>query len=221
MFSVYSRNSHNAVPVNRPSGELNLPSFVVRCHSAPVESKRFLASIGNPGHVEFIAGIITNALFISKGHRRDTRLYLVMEDSEDYSRTLLIDGSRMGNLGGLHEYALLSACAVALEEASQLHKGQMITAVNGIEVQAISFEWLVKRLAAEGSCYLLDHKGDPASGIDLCADSVFILSDHVPMPRKSFNSMKRQGVKTVSLGSTLLFASQCITLLHQLVESPG
>ena len=92
---------------------------------------------------------------------------------------------------------------------------------NGIEVEVISFEWLVKRLAAEGICYLLDHKGDPASGIDLCADSVFILSDHVPMPRKSFNSMKRQGVKTVSLGSTLLFASQCITLLHQLVESPG
>ncbi|MBT3426003.1 MAG: tRNA (pseudouridine(54)-N(1))-methyltransferase TrmY [Gammaproteobacteria bacterium] len=196
-----------------------MPCFVVRCHSAPVEPERFLASIGSPGHVEFIAGIITNALFISQAHRRDTRLYLVFEDSRDFSRTLLIDGASIGDLGGLHERALLSACAVALERALKLDKGETVIAGNGIVVEAISFEWLVKRLATEHNCYLLHRKGVNATAGELRSDSVFILSDHVPMQKKSFNSMKRQGVKMVSLGPTLLFASQCITLLHQLAEA--
>ncbi len=196
-----------------------MPSFVVRCHSAPVESKRFMASIGSPRHVEFIAGIITDALFIAQDHRRDTRLYLVFEDSRDFSRTLLIDGASMGDLGGLHEQALLTACATALEQAGKLIKGQAVVAGNGIVVETISFEWLVKRLAREHNCYLLDRKGVRATAADLGSDDVFILSDHVPMPKKSLSSMKRQGVKVVSLGPTLLFASQCITLLHQLAES--
>ncbi|NMV94424.1 tRNA (pseudouridine(54)-N(1))-methyltransferase TrmY, partial [Vibrio cholerae] len=46
----------------------------------------------------------------------------------------------------------------------------------------------------------------------------FILTDHIPMPKKSGNSMKRLGVEKISLGPKMLFASQCVTLIHNEID---
>jgi tRNA (pseudouridine54-N1)-methyltransferase len=36
----------------------------------------------------------------------------------------------------------------------------------------------------------------------------------MPMPKKSFGTLERLGAEEISLGSTMLFASQCVLLLH-------
>lgn len=45
----------------------------------------------------------------------------------------------------------------------------------------------------------------------------FLLTDHIPMPKTTFHSLERKGTKKITLGSTTLFASQCVALIrHEL-----
>ena len=61
---------------------------------------------------------------------------------------------------------------------------------------------------------MLATKGEYLRHIDLPLDGTFVLTDHIPMPKKTFKSMLRQGVKKISLGPRMLHASQCITLIN-------
>ena len=41
------------------------------------------------------------------------------------------------------------------------------------------------------------------------------------MPKKSFNSLKRLGTEKISLGPTMLFASQCVVLINNELDLAG
>lgn len=42
----------------------------------------------------------------------------------------------------------------------------------------------------------------------------FLLTDHIPMPKKTFHSPAHLGAKKIVLGSRMPFASQCVVLIH-------
>ncbi len=188
--------------------------FILRARKAPVKPEKFLDAVGTGAHVEYLAHNIINALFVSKGHRQDTILTIVLEDSADFSRALTFDGRTLGSLTGLHEKALLGVCASALRASIGLGKAGSIISEHGIAVRTISFEHLVKEKADGRRIFILDRKGQDVQSVEMPDDPVFILTDHIPMPKKTFNSLARLGVEKLSLGTLMLHASQCITLLH-------
>lgn len=188
--------------------------FVVRCRGAPVDPARFLASVGSEPHVEFLAQVVLSAMFIAGGHRDDTILWLVLESSGDYSRTLCLDGRLLGNLQGMHETALLTTLADALSAGRSLSKEERATAGSGITVAALSFEHLVKQKAQSGSLYVLDRRGTDIRESPPPGDAVFVMSDHIPMPRKTLKWLERLGARRVSLGPVTLHTSQCLVLVH-------
>ncbi|MEO2172631.1 MAG: tRNA (pseudouridine(54)-N(1))-methyltransferase TrmY, partial [bacterium] len=69
-----------------------MPEYIVRARKAPTDAGLFVKAIGSAARVEYLAQIMTNCLFVSKGHRRDTTLTLVLEDSTDFSRALSLNG---------------------------------------------------------------------------------------------------------------------------------
>ncbi len=56
--------------------------------------------------------------------------------------------------------------------------------------------------------------GEQAFGDNPC----FLLTDHIPMPKKTFGSLDRLGATKLSLGSRMLFASQCVVLIHHALD---
>ncbi len=188
--------------------------FVVRARQAPVDSKRFLSEVGKDSHVEILAHVLMNALFVAKSHRPDVVVYLVLEGSSDYSRTVIFDATGLGDLGGFHEAALMQSIASALEAAAGLSKDASVQVKPGVSVRATSFEHLVRELASDSSLYMLDRKGTDIRETVLAEDACFILTDHIPMPRKTLNGLQRLGAERISLGAHMLFASQCVVLIH-------
>jgi len=85
---------------------------------------------------------------------------------------------------------------------------------SGVTVQAQSFEKLVQALASDHQLYVMDRKGtsirEQAFGDNPC----FLLTDHIPMPKNTFHTLDRLGTKYISLGRTMLFASQCVVVIH-------
>ncbi|EHH2559557.1 tRNA (pseudouridine(54)-N(1))-methyltransferase TrmY [Vibrio parahaemolyticus] len=189
-------------------------SFVLRARAAPTTSKALLEGVGNEAHTEILAHTIMNTMFVAQSHREDVVVHLVLESTKDYSRTITIRSNDITNIGGFHESTLISAVARALDASVGMGKEQLREVEPGITVRTVSFERLVQELAEDHQLYMLDKKGEFVREAEIGANPCFLLTDHIPMPKKSFNSLKRLGTEKISLGPKMLFASQCVVLIH-------
>jgi len=189
-------------------------SFVLRARAAPTTSQALLEGVGHEAHTEILAHTMMNSMFIAQSHREDVVIHLVLESTKDFSRTITIRSNDITNIGGFHESALIGAVARALDISVGMGKEQLRKVEPGITVRTVSFERLVQELSEEHQLYMLDKKGEFVRNVEIGENPCFLLTDHIPMPKKSFNSLKRLGTKKVSLGPKMLFASQCIVLIH-------
>ncbi|MGF1717201.1 tRNA (pseudouridine(54)-N(1))-methyltransferase TrmY [Photobacterium chitinilyticum] len=189
-------------------------AFVLRARSAPTDSQQLLASVGQEAHTEILAHTLMNAIFVAQSHRDDVVIYLVLESTQDFSRTICFNANEISNIGGFHEQALLSMVAKALDISRGMTKEQERDVDGGITVRTISFEKLVQELAEDYQLFMMDKKGTPIREQEFQGNPCFLLTDHIPMPKKSFNSLKRLGATKISLGPKMLFASQCVVLIH-------
>jgi len=188
--------------------------FVVRARSAPTDSQNLLDAVGKEAHTEILAHALMNAIFVAQSHRADVIVHLVLENSKDYSRTISFHSNDMRDIGGFHEQALLAKVARALDVSGGMGKEERRIVESGITVRTISFEGLVKELSADHQLFVLDRKGTPLRGRAIAGSACFILTDHLPMPKNSLKGLERLGAEKTSLGSKMLFASQCVLLIH-------
>jgi len=189
-------------------------TFVLRARAAPTDSQKLLAGVGREAHTEILAHTLMNAIFVAQSHRDDVVVYLVLESTADFSRTIRFDANAMHDIGGFHEQALLGKIAKALDVSVGMGKEASRPVETGVTVRTISFEHLVAELAETTQLYVMDRKGTPMREQAFAGDPCFLLTDHIPMPKKTFHSLERLGAKKISLGSRMLFASQCVVLIH-------
>ena|SRR5688572_7406309 len=189
-------------------------TFVLRARAAPTDSRKLLAAVGQEAHPEILAHTLMNAIFVAQSHRADVTVYLVLESTQDYSRTIRFDANAMHDIGGFDEHALLGKIARALDASRGMGKDESRPVESGVEVRTSSFERLVQELAEDHQLFAMDRKGTPIREQVFQGKPCFLLTDHIPMPKKTFNSLERLGTKRISLGATMLFASQCVVLIH-------
>ena len=189
-------------------------TFVLRARAAPTESQALLASVGKDAHTEILAHTLMNAVFVAQSHRADVVVYLVLESTQDYSRTIRFDANSMRDIGGFHEQALLGKIAQALDASRGMDKEETRLVESGLSVRTISFERLVQELAADHQLFVMDRKGTSIREQAFEGNPCFLLTDHIPMPKNTFHSLERLGAKKITLGSKMLFASQCVVLIH-------
>ena len=188
--------------------------FVMRARSAPTDSQQLLAAVGQPAHPEILAHTLMNAIFVAQAHRDDVLVHLVLESTRDFSRTISFSSNELGTLGGFDQQALLGKIARALDCSVAMGKEESRDVEPGIRVRTISFEKLVQELAETYPLYVLDKKGIAIREQVFEGDACFLMTDHVPMPKNSLNGLKRLGAIKISLGPKMLFASQCVVLIH-------
>jgi tRNA (pseudouridine54-N1)-methyltransferase len=193
-------------------------TFVLRARAAPTDSQRLLAGVGNDAHTEILAHSLMNAIFVAQSHRVDVVVHLVLESTQDFSRTITFAANEIRDIDGFHEQALLNKVALALDVSQGMSKETERPVEPGITVRTLSFEKLVQHLAENHQLYVMDKKGDSIRELAFAENPCFLLTDHIPMPKKSFNSLKRLGAKKISLGPKMLFASQCIVLINNQLD---
>ena len=196
-------------------------TFVLRARAAPTDSQKLLTSVGKDAHTEILAHTLMNAMFVAQSHRAGVVVYLVLESTQDYSRTLRFEVSAMRDIGGFDERALLGKIAKALDASRGMGKEEERPVESGVSVRTVSFERLVQELAADHQLYVMDRKGTPIRQEVFTDNPCFLLTDHIPMPKKTFNSLERLGAKKLALGTKMLFASQCVVLIHHELDTQG
>jgi len=188
--------------------------FVLRARSAPTDSQDLLDAVGQDAHTEILAHTLMNAIFVAQSHRPDVMVYLVLESTRDYSRTIGFSSNEMSDIGGFHEQALLGKVARALDVSRGMGKEECRQVESGITVRTISFEKLVQELAVDHQLFVMDKKGTSIRGKAIAGSPCFLLTDHLPMPKNSLSGLARLGAEKLSLGAKMLFASQCVLLIH-------
>ena len=193
-------------------------TFVLRARAAPTDSARLLAGIGGEAHTEILAHTLMNAIFVAQSHRHGVTVYLVLESTADYSRTIRFEADRMHAIGGFDERSLLAKIARALDLSVGMGKDETRSVESGVEVRTQSFERLVQSLSVDHSLFVMDRKGVPIAQQAFAERPCFILTDHIPMPKKTLLGLERLGAKKLTLGPTMLFASQCVVLIHHALD---
>ena len=189
-------------------------TFVLRARAAPTDSQKLLASVGQEAHTEILAHTLMNAIFVAQSHRSDVTVYLVLESTLDFSRTIRFDANHMHDIGGFDERSLLAKVAKALDASRGMGKDETRPVESGIVVRTVSFERFIQELAVEHQLFVMDPKGTSIREQVFGDNPCFLLTDHIPMPKKIFPSLERLGAKKITLGSKMLFASQCVVLIH-------
>ncbi len=189
-------------------------TFVLRARAAPTDSQKLMAAVGRDAHPEILAHTLMNAIFVAQSHRPDVTVHLVLESTPDFSRTIRFDASAMHDIGGFDERALLGKIATALDASRGMGKEETRPVESGVSVRTVSFERLVQELADDHQLFVMDRKGTPMREQVFDGNPCFLLTDHIPMPKKTFHSLERLGAKKIALGRTMLFASQCVVLIH-------
>jgi tRNA (pseudouridine54-N1)-methyltransferase len=189
-------------------------TFVLRARAAPTDSQALLASVGKEAHTEILAHTLMNAVFVAQSHRPDVTVHLVLESTRDFSRTISFDANAMQDIGGFDQQALLGKIAKALDASRGMGKDEMRPVEPGVTVRTTSFERLVQQLSEDHQLFVMDRKGTSIHEQAFGGNPCFLLTDHIPMPKKTFHSLERLGAKKIALGSRMLFASQCVVLIH-------
>lgn len=189
-------------------------TFIIRARKGSTRGERIRSLIGSKEHFEVVLHSVINAFFISSGFRDNVEFYIILDSAEDFPRTLKLTASEGLSFTGFHEEAILTLIEKALLEAKGLKKDETRDLDPGVQISGYGFEKCVGSLLENRSVYSLSPKGEDVRSISLSSDPVFVLSDHLAMPPKSIKGLQRRGMKSLSLGKKMLFASQCVSVLH-------
>ncbi len=191
-------------------------TYIIRARKGSTRWEKIRSQIGSSAHLEVIAHSVMNAFFVSNGFRDDIEVYIILDSSEDFPRTIKLSSGV--SMAGFHETAVLDLIEKALKESQGLQKDETKKLALGLEISGFGFERLVGKLIETRPVYLLDPKGDDIRKTQIESDPVFILSDHLALPKNNVKSLKRRGLKTLSLGKKMLFASQCVVLVNDEID---
>ena len=189
-------------------------TFVIRARKGTVIAEKILSQVGTREHIEIIAHTLANAFYVSNDMRKDVEVYVVLESTPDFPRTLKFSANEKLSFPGFDERAILGVVVESLERGLKLAKDESLTVKPGITISGFGFEVLMKQLQAERPIYLLDKKGSDIRLAPLLPNGVFVLSDHLSLPKNSIKGLAKRGLTKLSLGRKMLFASHCVVLIH-------
>lgn len=195
--------------------------FILRARKGPSSPDFPLDDLRRAGHMEIVAHCIANALFYSLNMRTGVRVHIVFDGPAAPPKTVRIESDGLGSLGGFDERALAMVIQAALKAGLHLALEEEVQAQEGVYIAKRSFESLVRGFSERGAFYTLQKRGADIRSLEFPEDAAFVFSDHLSMPKKADRFLIRLGAQPLSVGPKMLFASQCITLVHNELDRQG
>jgi tRNA (pseudouridine54-N1)-methyltransferase len=163
-------------------------------------------NLHDAGRLDIVHECTVAGLFLSHGIRKNTTLHAVLNGPPNPPLHIEITGETLHNVRtdiGTWQSILKKVIA------GKQHPG--------ITTDKTSFEKLVKAKAETAPVYVLEEDGKDIAQTDLAEPVVFILGDHVGLPKKAEAYALRYGEK-ISLGKQPYLAAHCITILNYLLD---
>jgi len=185
--------------------------YVLLGHKVPLTPDFSLNDIpGTAGRLDVLCRGIGAAFFLSHGIRQDVETTLLLQGEVQ----ITIEGDRVKRMNPDERStaALIRHALAALPDDDGVAQS-----TPGIRIARRSLDETLDRLyQAEATPVLLHEAGVPIDGFSFPENPAFILSDHLDFTDDEMRAFEK--MPHVSLGSTALHASQCITILNYLLD---
>ncbi len=159
-------------------------------------------SLHDAGRLDIVYECIVTSLFLSHGLRRDVNFNAVLNGAPNPPLHLHINGAELYDVRtDIETWQAILKKAIS----GKAHPG-VTTAKTG-------FEALLKEKAVNRAVYVLEEGGKNFSEVDLADNPLFVLGDHVGLPKKAEGFALRFGEK-ISLGRRPYLAASCITIIN-------
>jgi tRNA (pseudouridine54-N1)-methyltransferase len=158
------------------------------------------------GRLDIVHECIVSSLFLSHGLRKNVVFNAILNGPPNPPLHIQINGA------SLHDVRTdMDTWQKILKKviAGKTHPG--------ITTDKTSFEALLKAKAKTARIWVLEEGGRKVAETPLSEDAVFVLGDHVGLPKKAEVFALRYGEK-ISLGKQPYLAASCITILNYLLD---
>ena len=166
------------------------------------------SSLHDAGRLDIMHECIVSSLFLSHGLRRDVTFHAILNGPPNPPVHIKIDGKTLYDV------------RTDMETWQNILRKTLAGKQHpGISKDKTSFEALLKTKAATENCsiYVLEEGGKDIKDVSFGENSIFILGDHVGMPKKTEAFALRFGEK-ISLGKTPYLAASCITVINYTLD---
>ena len=163
-------------------------------------------SLHDAGRLDIVHECIVGSLFLSHGLRRDVTFHAILNGPPTPPVHIQIDGETLYDVR-----TDMETWQVILKKTLQGKPHP------GITKDKTSFEALVKAKAQTRKIYVLEEDGKDISEVEPEENSLFILGDHVGLPKKAEVFAQRFGEK-ISLGKQPYLAASCITIINYTLD---
>jgi tRNA (pseudouridine54-N1)-methyltransferase len=164
------------------------------------------SNLHDAGRLDVVHECIVASLFLSHGLRRDVVFNAVLSGPPTPPLHLKFDGRTLYDVRtdqGTWERILRKVLS------GEAHPG--------VSVHKESFEAVLKEKARDHKVYVLEEGGEDLEGAHLDDCPIFVLGDHIGLPKTVESFVLRYGQK-VSLGKQAYLAASCITILNFIMD---
>ncbi len=166
-------------------------------------------SLREAGRLDIVHECVEASLFLSHGIRKDVVFHAILSGPPSPPLHLEIDGANIRDVRTDQE---TWGSILRKVLSGKLHPG--------ITISKESFESLLKRKADKTSIFVLEEGGKDIMEIRMNRNLVFVLGDHIGLPKRVEAFALRYGEK-VSLGKRPYLAASCITILNFMLDREG
>jgi tRNA (pseudouridine54-N1)-methyltransferase len=163
-------------------------------------------NLHDAGRLDIVHECIVASLFLSHGLRKNVLFHAILNGPPNPPLHIEIDG------------ATLHDVRTDMDSWQRIFKKVISGKTHpGVSASKTSFEALLKTKAETNRIYILEESGKDISRAELPDKAVFVLGDHVGLPKKAETYALRYGEK-ISLGKQPYLAASCITILNFLLD---
>jgi len=166
-------------------------------------------NLHDAGRLDIVYECAVASLFLSHAIRKNTTFHTILNGPPNPPLHLKIEGETLHNVRTDQQTWTKILKKVLSQKPHP-----------GISLSKTSFESLIKTRAKEAQFYVLEEGGKDISAVTMGDKPVFVLGDHVGLPKKVEAFVLRYGEK-ISLGKRPYLAATCITILNYMLDRKG
>ncbi|MBS7646358.1 tRNA (pseudouridine(54)-N(1))-methyltransferase TrmY [Candidatus Bathyarchaeota archaeon] len=163
-------------------------------------------NLHDAGRLDIVYECAVASLFLSHAIRKDVIFHAVLNGPPSPPVHLKVDGATLHDVR-TDQQTWTSILKKAL--AGKTHPG--------VSTEKLSFEALLREKAQKAKIYVLEECGKDIGEINIGENPIFVLGDHVGLPKKVEAYALRYGEK-VSIGKKPYLAATCIAILNYILD---
>ena len=179
--------------------------FVLFSRKGRTDSK--FRTLLDGGRLDIVYQCILTSIFKSHGHRHDVIFHAILNGPPNPPVHLEVNGDTLHDVR-LDEHTWSQVLGNVL--AGGKHPG-MTTKKESLQ------GFIRKKAELSTKIFVLEEKGKNIADIDFDEDAIFILGDHIGLPKKDEKFILRYGEK-ISLGKQRYLAASCIDIINYTLD---